>query len=480
MIKTYYKKKYSFSALKYYSMISFYNNFSMQQNIDKPNFIEKKTCIKKNPFNQGLYLTQAYFNTEKFKKEDKNDIKINNINNNNISNNNNINNDNINNNSIYNNVFNTNAINYVNFINLNYQNLYYLNNIGQQNLLNHGFCFYENKTKNNILNKNKKIFVGNIYEYMKSNTFYLYYNDTLNFTKYNTKDNLFIQKEKNPNVNYTCLHIHRFHDIIYNGKKIFKLFLKGTIFSNIPTFELIKLITKSRHLNTLDLSYTNIDLCLFIKSIEKNFKSNAEFKKLYLSNLTTYSTDFSSLFSNFVFLDTLDISNLQIINTEKKSITMYNMFGDCKSLTNLYINSINTSDVFNTSNMFENCCNLFSLDLSSFDFSSLKYSYKMFAGCENLEYIKFKKQKIEIVNGQKQIKRMIDMSYMFENCISLKNLNLSSFYFERPTLQESMFLNCNSLKRICVTSKLNYGKEELEHRFFCLCKKNPNAKIVFI
>ena len=45
------------------------------------------------------------------------------------------------------------------------------------------------------------------------------------------------------------------------------------------------------------------------------------------------------------------------------------------------------------------------------------------------------------------------MSYMFHNCNSLTNLNLSNFNTQNDTNMMSMFLDCKSLKKNNIITK---------------------------
>jgi len=88
--------------------------------------------------------------------------------------------------------------------------------------------------------------------------------------------------------------------------------------------------------------------------------------------------------------------------------------------------------------MFYGLSNLIEVDLSNFDFSQEIDMSLMFRDCYNLEYIKFNnniENKI-IVSG---------MSYMFINCISLKNLDLSNFDTTLVTSLMYTFSDCISL-----------------------------------
>ena len=89
-------------------------------------------------------------------------------------------------------------------------------------------------------------------------------------------------------------------------------------------------------------------------------------------------------------------------------------------------------------NMFTGLSNLIEIDLTNFDFSKVTRMNSMFQNCLNLEYIKFNNniEKKLIVN---------DMSYMFDNCRSLKNLDLSNLDTFNLIKMSQTFSNCWSL-----------------------------------
>ena len=79
---------------------------------------------------------------------------------------------------------------------------------------------------------------------------------------------------------------------------------------------------------------------------------------------------------------------------------------------------VNTSNVGRMDYMFYNCSSLKELDLSSFDTSNLVATYSMFEGCSSLENVN--------LDGW-DTSKVRDFSNMFEGCLSLIELDLSSF-----------------------------------------------------
>ena len=88
---------------------------------------------------------------------------------------------------------------------------------------------------------------------------------------------------------------------------------------------------------------------------------------------------------------------------------MYEMFGNCSSLTSLNLSSFDTSGVTTMYYMFYNCSSLTSLDLSSFDTSKVTSFYYMFSNCSKLRTIS---ASIRFATGSSS-------SSMFSNCTAL-------------------------------------------------------------
>ena len=140
------------------------------------------------------------------------------------------------------------------------------------------------------------------------------------------------------------------------------------------------------------------------------------------------------------------ISNLIEINFNNNFNTtnvtdMMDMFGYCKSLTNLDLSTFNTSNVTNMAGMFQACSSLTNLDLSSFNTSKVEYMGSiytgMFYGCSSLT-------NLYISNFDTSNVR--DMGNMFFNCSSLTSLDLSNFNTANVTNVWNMFNGCSKIQ----------------------------------
>ena len=122
-----------------------------------------------------------------------------------------------------------------------------------------------------------------------------------------------------------------------------------------------------------------------------------------------------------------------------------NWFAQCSNLNTINnIEKLETEYVTDMSYMFQNCINISNLDVSSFDTSNVTDMSHMFYG-------KNKKSLTEIKGIEKfNTSRVINMSTMFQNCINLSSLDLSSFDTSNVTDMSYMFYGTKNLKNIYV------------------------------
>ena len=93
--------------------------------------------------------------------------------------------------------------------------------------------------------------------------------------------------------------------------------------------------------------------------------------------------------------------------------------------------------------IFQNIVTLIEVDLSNLDTSGVTSMKSMFINCENLKYINFEGVNTSLVNN---------MTSMFEGCSSLTSLNLSNFLTSKVNYMDNMFKNCFSLSSLNLTS----------------------------
>lgn len=115
-------------------------------------------------------------------------------------------------------------------------------------------------------------------------------------------------------------------------------------------------------------------------------------------------------------------------------------FLDCENLTTInHMENLYTNTTDDMTSMFENCSSLKEIDLSNFETKNVYYMNDMFMNCSSLKTIdtsKFNTVKVK------------DMQFMFYNCSSLQTLDVSNFNTSKVTNMTNMFYNCKLLKNI--------------------------------
>ena len=97
----------------------------------------------------------------------------------------------------------------------------------------------------------------------------------------------------------------------------------------------------------------------------------------------------------------------------------------------------------NTSYMFSNCRSLTNLDLSNFNTSKVTDMQGMFGDCSSLTTLDLSKFNTSNVTS---------MNEMFYGCSNLTNLDLSNFDTSKVTSMSYMFDNCSSLTKLDVSN----------------------------
>lgn len=121
----------------------------------------------------------------------------------------------------------------------------------------------------------------------------------------------------------------------------------------------------------------------------------------------------------------------------------YDYWVDASNVSDLTINSSNTSAKFNAKDvesaamMFYYCSGLTALDLSNFNTSSVTNMNSMFMGCKKLT-------SLDLSNFNTRGVRY--MNYMFSDCRELTSLDLSNFDTGNASYMTNMFNGCISLQ----------------------------------
>ena len=144
---------------------------------------------------------------------------------------------------------------------------------------------------------------------------------------------------------------------------------------------------------------------------------------------------------------------------------MYETFYGCKSLQDVTLSNIDTSEVTDMSSMFSGCSSLQSVDLSGIDTSEVTNMSSMFSGCVALKTFSFPNTRTP---------RVKDMSYMFQLCKSLSSFDFSQLDTSSVTSMQGMFAYSGNPKETLYLSNLDTSHVRNMNSMFSGC----HAKII--
>ena len=186
----------------------------------------------------------------------------------------------------------------------------------------------------------------------------------------------------------------------------------------------------------------------------KKLKEIKGFDKLNTSKVI----DMEGLFQNCITLEYIDLSNFDTSNVTNMAF----MFNHCNRLKEIKgLDRFITSKATTMEGMFQSCFKLEFIDVSSFDTSNVEIMNFMFVDC-------FKLKGIKGIN-KLNTKKVTNMTGMFENCLSLKYLNLENFDTSNVTNMSYMFNKCKKLKEIKGMNKFNTINLTTTYAMFQFC-----------
>ena len=183
-------------------------------------------------------------------------------------------------------------------------------------------------------------------------------------------------------------------------------------------------------------------------------------KYIYQINFIDKITNMNGFFEKCFNISSLDLSHFDSSCVDDMAF----IFKECyklKEIKGLY--NFKTNKVKNMESMFQFCISLLNLDLSSFDTSNVTDMKNMFDKCNYLKEIKG-------LNNFKTNK-VEDMSQMFEECEKIKILDLSNFDTKNVTDMSFMFNQCVNLEQIFGINKIITKKVKLMNGMFQRCEK---------
>ena len=152
-----------------------------------------------------------------------------------------------------------------------------------------------------------------------------------------------------------------------------------------------------------------------------------------------------------------------VIANENSSYLFYN-FTAIKSIE--FNDNFDTGNIINMRAMFNHCIELSVLDLTTFDTQNVTDMSYMFDSGDSTEPMKIQ----NIIFGENfKTNNVVNMAGMFGNCNNLTNLDVSTFNTSNVTNMHDMFSSCNSLQEIDV-SNFNTSKVTDMHGMFFSCR----------
>ena len=155
------------------------------------------------------------------------------------------------------------------------------------------------------------------------------------------------------------------------------------------------------------------------------------------------TTNMNDMFNYCINVKEIKFSQFEIKNVINTSY----MFNYCKNLLAIDLSKINTENVVSMAGMFQHCEKLKKLDLSNFDIKNNTQLSCMFNDCYELE---------EIIFSQNfDTEKVVFMPWMFYGCENLRNLDLTSFNFNKNVIRDmsQMFIGCDKLEEIKVNEQ---------------------------
>ncbi|MBQ9172392.1 MAG: BspA family leucine-rich repeat surface protein [Bacteroidales bacterium] len=191
-----------------------------------------------------------------------------------------------------------------------------------------------------------------------------------------------------------------------------------------------------RSLESIDISNWNT---ANVETFGGLFEQCSSLKNIKMDGLDLSSaTSFSFMFSGCGALEEVDLSDFY---TPALSNINF-MFYYSPSIKNIIFGErFNTSNITEFIGTFEGCNSLESLDLSMFDLSNVTSYARLFSMCYNLTEI----------TGDFTIRRGNEVSQMFNDCHSLRNIDVSSWDVSETEDLSNVFSGCNSLESLDVS-----------------------------
>ncbi|MFD1901358.1 BspA family leucine-rich repeat surface protein [Enterococcus termitis] len=182
-----------------------------------------------------------------------------------------------------------------------------------------------------------------------------------------------------------------------------------------------------------------VDLSNFYAlNLNEFIRMNYMFQNCHSLKIVIFSTQFINRIVDVtaLFMNCTSLEEFSGYFSANANVSMNNMFSGCTSLKKAEITS---RYVESRNNMFLNCTNLEEVSFStSFASVSAVNTASMFSGCQSLTKVSM---------GGNSMTNVTDMSNMFLNCLSLVDVDMSSWTVTPRTLT-NMFSGCVQLEEL--------------------------------
>ncbi|MBQ9865905.1 MAG: BspA family leucine-rich repeat surface protein [Lachnospiraceae bacterium] len=237
--------------------------------------------------------------------------------------------------------------------------------------------------------------------------------------------------------------------------------LDVSMFDTSKVTDMSNMFNEARALVKLDLKNFNTSS---VKNMERMFEMCRELEEVNLSSFDTSSVEnMSGMFFGCGDLTELDLNSFDTSNVTDMSSMFYScgeytdlnfdlknfntskvenmeaMFRET-SVKNIDLSFMDTSSAKNLSGMFYENKNLERIDISHFDTSKVENFSFMFYSCWSLKYVNLGKLDMKAASGNDGI------SCMFADCAALEEIDLSGLDVTGVKMMNNLFENCVSLK----------------------------------
>ena len=138
--------------------------------------------------------------------------------------------------------------------------------------------------------------------------------------------------------------------------------------------------------------------------------------------------------------------------------TVYAWFSGCKNLTSLIgTGNLKLNEATDMQYMFSDCSSLKEIDLSGLNTKNVKYMSNMFINCSSLESVDF---------GSIDTRSLLSTRSMFYGASKLESVDMSQLNFSNVTSMSRMFQECSALKSVKLSKESTPNLTDMSYLFY--------------